>query len=92
MEREIFKNYRGCIDIKEYDRQACIDRKEDLIVEHRGGFMTLTWRMLKNKVRFKSDEKFTCKDQPAEHPGPYYLYSYTWNPDSAEEENNVKTK
>ena len=73
---KVKKLYRGCIDVKSYDRKECMDKKENLIIIHDGKKMTLTPVQVKVKIKAKS-ALFTSKIGMED----YYLYSYKWNPD-----------
>jgi outer membrane lipoprotein-sorting protein len=77
MEKKVKKLYKGCVDIKSYDRAECIDKKETLVIIHDGQRMTLGPRDIKMKIKAKS-AKFTSKTGGED----YYLYSYKWNPDT----------
>jgi len=74
------KLYKGCVDIKSYDRQECIDKKETLVITHQGLTMTLNPRDVKMKIKAKS-ALFTSKIGMED----YYLYSYKWNPDKTQD-------
>jgi len=76
MERKVKKMYKGCVDIKSFDRKECLDKKEELIIWHKGKKMTLSPRDIKVKIKAKS-ALFTSKIGGED----YYLYSYKWNPD-----------
>jgi len=80
MKRNIIKQYRGGVDIKDYDRQECIDDKKGLEITHAGRVMTLDLRQVKNKPFAKSDKKFKGKE--VDNYRDYYIYSYKWNPDN----------
>ena len=73
---KVKKLYRGCVDVKSYDRKECMDNKEDLIIIHADKKMTLTPVQVKVKIKAKS-ALFTSKIGQED----YYLYSYKWNPD-----------
>lgn len=68
--------YRGCVDVKSFDRKNAIDKKESIVILHKGQKMTLSANDVKVKIKAKSPlqtSKIGGED--------YYLYSYKWNPD-----------
>jgi hypothetical protein len=77
---KVKKLYRGCVDVKSYDRKECMDKKENLIIIHDDKKMTLTPVHVKVKIKAKS-ALFTSKIGMED----YYLYSYKWNPDINQE-------
>lgn len=67
------------VDIKDYERQKCIDNIEDLVIIHGDKKMTLSWKEAKRLITAVSDKIFV--NQVAGRPD-YKLVSYKWNPDS----------
>lgn len=72
------KLYDGCVDIKDYERQQCLDDNDTMIIIHDNKKMTLTTRQVKRDVKKISDKVFT--NQVAGRPD-YRILSYTWKPD-----------
>ena len=76
--KTVKKLYNNRVDIRCYERQECIDKKESLIITHDGKEMTLTWIEVKTKIKAKS-KLFKTKIKGGRD---YYIYAYNWNPDN----------
>lgn len=80
MVRKVTKLFKkGYVDIKSFDREECIRKKESLTIIHDGQQMTLTPLQVKVKIKAKSS---LMPDQVGKED--YYLYSYKWIPDGEE--------
>jgi len=76
MKIKVTKTYKGCIELRDYDVQKCIDKKESIKVEYAGDSMVLSPEDLQNNVVSTSalmKSKTGGKD--------YHLIAYEWNPD-----------
>jgi hypothetical protein len=76
MKKNVTKLYRGCVDLRDYDVEKCINNDESYDIFHEGNKMTLTPLQLKNDILSTSTlqkSKTGGKD--------YHLLSYRWNPE-----------
>ena len=76
MKVKVTKTYKGWVELRDYDVQNCIDKKESITVVYGDGKMTLSPEELQNNVANTSalmKSKTGGKD--------YHLIAYEWNPD-----------
>ena len=75
MRREIKKVYKGQIDLRDYDVEKCIKKKERMEITHGGRKMFLTPEELVS-LRISVSHEFTSSTGGKS----YRLYGYVWNP------------
>lgn len=80
--KEVKKIYKGCIDIRDYIVQRCIQENKYIKIVHGDKQMVLSPLQLKNEVVRRS-EPFKSNYNNLES---YRLFSYIWKPETIKEE------
>lgn len=76
MKKTITKVQYGIVEIRDFDRDKCIEKNENLIITHNDKVMTLTPLDLKNKV-MKTSHLIKSKFAGGKD---YKLIGYLWKP------------
>lgn len=79
MKKIVKKLYMGRAEVRDYDVNECIQKKENFQVQYGTDIMTLTPEELFGTVESKS-KRFESKVGQKS----YVLYGYNWNPDEVE--------
>jgi hypothetical protein len=79
MKKTVTTIFRGLVSLRDYEVKKCIDNDENMIITFEGDRMTLTPKELKDK-RINTSQKYESKIGGKD----YYLYGYSWNPDTIE--------
>lgn len=74
MQKKIIKLYKGQIDLRDYEVEKCIAKKENFLVIHNNQRMLLTCEELISK-RISISDQYTGRNGKV-----YRLYGYVWNP------------
>ena len=80
MKFSVKKMYNGRVEIRDYQLKECLEKNDDMVIEHDGDVMTIPFDQLKTKAVSKS-RLFETRI-----PGgkSYHLIGYDWNPDEVE--------
>lgn len=81
MEKLIRKLYKGCIELRDYDVQECIQKNLNMKVRYGGEIMTLSPADLSNRMVRKSPTVFKSKILGGKD---YKLCAYEWEPDETD--------
>ena len=81
MKREVLNEWKGCVDVKDYDVEKCISTNDFLHIVHNGETMTLSPKSLKEKRLYVS-KPFQSRTGGKD----YRLYSYKWEPNKIEDD------
>lgn len=78
MRYPVDKLHKGAAEVREYNAQQCIKKKESMTIVYDGDTMTLTSEELETK-RISISPPF-----PSQYGKPYRLYGYVWQPKKIE--------
>lgn len=80
MRKDIKKRYNGLVELRDYDVEECIQKNENMIINHDGEQLVLTPAELVSR-RESVSPKFESKIAGAKN---YHLYGYAWEPGEVE--------
>lgn len=80
MKFNVKKMYNGKVEVRDYQLKECLEKNDDMVIEHDGDIMTIPFVELKTKAVSKS-KLFESKIPGSKS---YHLIGYDWNPDNIE--------
>jgi len=82
---KVKKNWHGKVSVKDYDLHQAISQG-GLIIIHDGYKMEVDIEVVKQKLKGNPDSPL----QRSKHgTAPYYLYDFTWNPTTNEQQRRL---